>query len=75
MKKHDWLFKNPAVDLHRKFRRIFEASLVITLILLIIVFFSFKNLRSRINFKRRKPHPPHTPVFRLRLRTMIFRKN
>ncbi len=47
MKKRDWLFKNPAVDLHYKFRRIFEASLVITLILLILVFFSFKNFESK----------------------------
>jgi protein TonB len=47
MKKRDWLFKNPEVDLHLKFRRIFEASLVVTLLLFTIIFFSFKSFNKK----------------------------
>ena len=53
MKYRDRFFKNPAVDLHYKFRRIFEVSLVITLIFLIILFLSFKNFEDKPKIERK----------------------
>lgn len=60
MKKHDLFFKNSTVDLHRKFRRIFEASLVITLMFLIILFFSFKNFEEKPAIKQKLKIPIKT---------------
>ena len=60
MKKHHLFFKNPEVDLHWKFRRIFEVSLVITLIFIIVLFFSFKNFEEKPAIKRKLKIPIKT---------------
>lgn len=42
MAKHQFIYKNPEVDLKLKYRKMFEASLLISLTILIIVFYAFK---------------------------------
>jgi protein TonB len=46
MAKRQFIYKNPEVDLKLKFRRVFEASLVVTLIILILFLYSFKKFEA-----------------------------
>jgi protein TonB len=46
MAKRQFIYKNPEVDLKLKFRRVFEASLVVTLIVLILFLYSFKKFEA-----------------------------
>ncbi len=53
MAKHQFIYKNPEVDLKLKYRKIFEASLVIALAILIIVFYSFKKFESKYQLEKK----------------------
>ena len=46
MAKHQFIYKNPEVDLKLKYRRVFEASLVVALILIVLLLYSFKKFES-----------------------------
>ncbi|UCF62993.1 MAG: energy transducer TonB [bacterium] len=46
MAKHQFIYKNPQVDLKLKFRRVFEASLVVTLLVTILFLYSFKKFEA-----------------------------
>lgn len=46
MAKYQFIYKNPEVDLKLKFRRVFEASLVVTLIVIILFLYSFKKFEA-----------------------------
>ncbi|MCK5453984.1 MAG: energy transducer TonB [Calditrichia bacterium] len=46
MAKRQFIYKNPEVDLKLKFRRVFEASLVVTLLIIILFLYSFKKFES-----------------------------
>ncbi len=46
MAKRQFIYKNPDVDLKVKYRKIFELSLVIALLILIVILFSFKKFES-----------------------------
>jgi len=46
MAKHQFIYKNPQVDLKLKFRRVFEASLVVTLLITILFLYSFKKFEA-----------------------------
>jgi protein TonB len=46
MAKHQFIYKNPDVDLRLKYRKIFEASLLIALAILTLVFYAFKKFDS-----------------------------
>ena len=46
MAKHQFIYKNPEVDLKLKFRRVFEASLVVTLLIIILFLYSFKKFEA-----------------------------
>jgi protein TonB len=46
MAKRQFIYKNPEVDLKLKFRRVFEASLVVTLVVIILFLYSFKKFEA-----------------------------
>ncbi len=53
MAKHQFIYKNPDVDLKLKYRKIFELSLIISLALLIIVLYSFKKFESQFELEKK----------------------
>jgi protein TonB len=46
MAKRQFIYKDPEVDLKLKFQKVFEASLVITLLLVILFLYAFKKFES-----------------------------
>ncbi|MEJ2635430.1 MAG: energy transducer TonB [Calditrichia bacterium] len=53
MAKHEFIYKNPEVDLKLKYRRIFEASLVVSLIIMIALLYSFKKFESSYQLEKK----------------------
>lgn len=53
MAKHQFIYKEPDADLKLKWRRIFEASLVIALGLIIILFYSFKRFEASYKLEKK----------------------
>ncbi len=52
MAKHQFIYKNPEVDLKLKYRRVFEASMVIAIAILIIVLYSFKKFEPAYKLEK-----------------------
>ena len=69
MAKHQFIYKNPEVDLKLKYRKMFEASLVISLAILILVFYAFKKfdvaykLEKKVDVKIETVDIPQTEQF------------
>lgn len=53
MAKHQFIYKDPEVDLKLRYRKIFEASLVIAMAILIIIFYSFKKFESKYQLEKK----------------------
>jgi protein TonB len=53
MAKHQFIYKNPEVDLKLKYRRVFEASLVVALILIVLLLYSFKKFESGYELEKK----------------------
>ena len=52
MAKRQFIYKDPKVDLKLKFRKIFEASLVITLLLVILFLYAFKKFEAEYELEK-----------------------
>jgi protein TonB len=52
MAKKQLIYKNPDVDLKLEYRKIFEASLIIALAILIIILYSFKKFESDFELEK-----------------------
>jgi protein TonB len=52
MAQHQFIYKNPEVDLKLKYRKIFEASLLIALAILILVFYAFKRFEVEYQLEK-----------------------
>jgi protein TonB len=69
MAKHQFIYKNPEVDLKLKYRKMFEASLLISLAILILVFYAFKKfdveykLEKTVDVKIETVEIPQTEQF------------
>jgi len=53
MAKHQFIYKNPEVDLKLRYRKVLEASLVIAMAILIIVFYSFKKFEAKYELEKK----------------------
>ncbi len=53
MAKYQLIYKNPDVDLKLKYRKILEASLIIALVILIGVFYSFKKFEPEYKLEKK----------------------
>jgi protein TonB len=53
MPKHQFIYKNPEVDLKLKYRKVFEASLVVALILIVLLLYSFKKFESGYKLEKK----------------------
>jgi protein TonB len=53
MAKHQFIYKNPDVDLKLKYRRILETSLIVALIILALVFYSFKKFEPGAELEKK----------------------
>jgi periplasmic protein TonB len=53
MAKHQFIYKNPDVDLRLKYRKMFEASLLIALAILILVFYAFKRFDTGFKLEKK----------------------
>lgn len=52
MAKKEFIYKNPDVDLKLKYRKVFEASLVVALVVLIVVLYSFKKFEAGFKLEK-----------------------
>jgi protein TonB len=52
MAKRQFIYKNPDVDLKLKYRRVFEASMVIAIAILIVVLYSFKRFQPEYKLEK-----------------------
>ena len=52
MAHHQRIYKKPEVDLRLKYRRILEASLIVSLTLLIILLYSFKSFNNKVKVEK-----------------------
>lgn len=52
MAQHQLLYKKPGADLRLKYQRILEGSLIVTLTLLIVLLYSFKNFDTSVKIQR-----------------------
>lgn len=53
MAKHLFIYKNPDVDLKLKYRKFMEAALVIALLIMVAVFYSFKKFESGYKLEKK----------------------
>ncbi|MBN2366315.1 MAG: energy transducer TonB [Calditrichaeota bacterium] len=53
MAKRQFIYKNPDVDLKLKYRKIFEASLIIAMAILILILFSFKKFEAEYELEKK----------------------
>ena len=52
MAKRQFIYKDPEVDLKLKFQKVFEASLVITLLLVILFLYAFKKFEAEYQLEK-----------------------
>ena len=52
MAHHQTIYKKPEADLRLKYRKILEVSLIVSLILLIILLYSFKSLKTNVKVEK-----------------------
>ncbi len=53
MAKRQFIYKDPEVDLKRRYRKIMEASLVIAMAIVIVVFYSFKRFETKYKLEKK----------------------
>ncbi len=53
MAKHRFIYKNPDVDLKLKYRKFFEASLVVALIIVLVLLYSFKKFEADYKLEKK----------------------
>ncbi len=53
MAKHQFIYKNPDVDLKLKYRKFFEASLVAALIIILVLLYSFKKFEADFKLEKK----------------------
>ncbi len=53
MAKRQFIYKDPEVDLKRRYRKIMEASLVIAMAIVIVVFYSFKRFETKHQLEKK----------------------
>ncbi len=53
MAKREFIYKNPDVDLKLKYRKVLEASLIISMALLVLILFAFKKFESGYELEKK----------------------